>query len=204
LIGATGPLGSEVLRQATDKGLRLRALVRRPVQTDPISTHETVIGDVLQPSTLSAALQGIDAVICVLGTPLTRQPVRLLSEGTSHLLAAMKTVGVSRLLCVTGMGAGDSRGHGGFIYDHLILPYLLGEIYKDKDRQEALIKDSATDWTLVRPARLTNAPSSLKYQEITNLSGQSMSTISRADVAHFLLDELRHTRYVKKTVNLTA
>jgi putative NADH-flavin reductase len=102
------------------------------------------------------------------------------------------------------MGAGDSRGHGGFIYDHLILPYLLGEIYKDKDRQEALIKDSATDWTLVRPARLTNAPSSLKYQEITNLSGQSMSTISRADVAHFLLDELRHTRYVKKTVNLTA
>lgn len=43
------------------------------------------------------------------------------------------------------MGTGDSRGHGGFFYDYLILPYLLGEIYKDKDRQEVLLRDSAID-----------------------------------------------------------
>ena len=70
----------------------------------------------------------------------------------------MKKAGVKRLVCVTGIGAGDSKGHGGFLYDSIFLPFLLGTIYADKDRQELVIKASDVDWTIVRPGFLTNGP----------------------------------------------
>ena len=76
-----------------------------------------------------------------------------------------------RLICVTGIGAGDSRGHGGFLYDRVIAPFLLKTIYQDKDRQEALIRASGTDWTMVRPGFLTNGPLTGKYRLLTDLTG---------------------------------
>lgn len=57
---------------------------------------------------------------------------------------------VHRLVCITGMGAGDSRGHGGFLYDCLFLPLMLRKVYEDKDRQEEAIRASALDWTIAR------------------------------------------------------
>ena len=63
----------------------------------------------------------------------------------------MKMAGVRRLICVTGIGAGDSKGHGGFLYDRIFNPLLLKTIYEDKDRQESLIKASDVDWVIVRP-----------------------------------------------------
>lgn len=61
----------------------------------------------------------------------------------------MERHGVKRLICITGLGAGDSKGHGGFLYDKLILPLILQRIYDDKDRQEAEIRQIKLDWTIV-------------------------------------------------------
>ena len=203
LIGSTGPLGIEILRQASEMGITLKAMARKASGAVPTGAHQSVIGDVLLPNTLEAAMSGVSTVVCVLGTPLTRDPVTLLSVGTENLVAAMKRAGASRLLCITGMGAGDSRGHGGFVYDHLILPYLLGEIYKDKDRQELIVKSSALDWSIIRPGRLTNGSRDMRYRELVDLKNQRMRSISRADVAHFVLRELKLAKYSGQTVNLT-
>lgn len=54
-----------------------------------------------------------------------------------------------------GIGAGDSKGHGGFFYDRIFYPLLLKAVYSDKDRQESLIRASNADWTIVRPGFLT-------------------------------------------------
>src|SRR5436305_1164889 len=83
-----------------------------------------------------SAVAGHDVVISSLGSKLSRKPTTLLSDGTRNVVGAMKAAGVPRLICITGIGAGDSRGHGGFLYDRLILPLLLAEIYEDKTRQE--------------------------------------------------------------------
>jgi putative NADH-flavin reductase len=112
--------------------------------------------------------------------------------------------GVRRLICVTGIGAGDSKGHGGFLYDRLVNPLLLKTIYEDKDRQEALIKASQADWTIVRPGFLTNGPLTGKYRVITDLTGITAGRISRADVAHFILAELADKRYLRQTLLLTC
>ena len=56
-----------------------------------------------------------------LGAPKTALAVlagtTLFSKATRILIDAMRAAGVRRLVTVTGMGAGDSRGHGGFLYD---------------------------------------------------------------------------------------
>lgn len=204
LVGATGPTGREVLSLAAASGRRIRALARNPASLDAAGgDHEIMRGDVLDPPSLVAALTGIDVVVCALGTPLTRKPVTLLSRGTANLLVAMAETGTRRIVCVTGMGAGDSRGHGGFIYDRLVLPLLLGSIYADKDRQEAILREVDVDWTIVRPAYLTDGPATGRFRELTDLTGVRMTRISRKDVAAFLLEEAVDPHFLRKVVNLS-
>jgi putative NADH-flavin reductase len=115
----------------------------------------------------------------------------------------MKKTGVKRFICVTGIGAGDSKGHGGFLYDRLFYPLLLRSIYADKDRQESLIKASDVDWTIVRPGFLTNGPLTKNYRMLTDLTGVTTGRISRADVAHFILNEIESKQYLRQTPLLT-
>ena len=63
---------------------------------------------------------------------------------------------VDKLICVTGIGAGDSKGHGGFLYDKILNPLFLKTIYEDKDIQEKMVQDSTLEWLIVRPGFLTN------------------------------------------------
>ncbi len=204
IIGATGPTGREVLASAARQGIKLRALARRPEALEGAAgAHEVVRGDVLDEKLLAKAMHGVTVVISLIGTPLTLKPVTLLSEGTKRIVSAMKAAKAPRLVCVTGMGAGDSRGHGGFLYDRIMLPLLLGRIYADKDRQEAIVSASGLDWTLVRPAMLTDGPATGRARALTTLQGVRLTRISRKDVADFLIAEARAPRFRRQTVNLT-
>ena len=105
-------------------------------------------------TTLREALKGRDAVVSALGTAASPfREVTLLSTATHALVSAMKAEKVARLVCITGIGAGDSAGHGGFLFDNVNLPLLLRHVYADKNRQEAIVRDSGLDWVLVRPLR---------------------------------------------------
>ncbi len=95
------------------------------------------------------------------------------------------------------MGAGDSKGHGPWYYNWLIQPLLLRGVYHDKDRQEAVVRGSGLDWTLVRPGILTNDPAKgvAAVRTLTDLAGVYAGTISRADVAAWCLRELAEGQY---------
>ncbi len=205
IIGATGPTGALILQRALAEGVRVTALARDPARlsTIPEKPFAAIAGDVLNRASLRAAMDGVETLVCVLGTAITIKPVSLLSEGTENLISAMRHSAVKRLICITGMGAGDSRGHGGFVYDRIILPTLLKNIYADKNRQEEIVRNSGLDWVLVRPARLTNEPLRAQYREISRFDGETMSTISRADVAHFVVRELCAPRFHNVAVNLS-
>lgn len=204
LIGATGPTGREIIKAAQAAGVTIRAMARRPEALD-IAGIEVVKGDVESETSLRAAMQGVDAVVSALGTPLILNgPVTLLSRGTANIISAMQAAEVARFLCITGMGAGDSRGHGGFAYDRIILPLMLGRIYADKDRQEAVVRQSDIDWTLIRPAFLKSGPGRGRWREITDWQGQrKMTAIDRCDVAAFVMRELAAHRYGRQAVNLS-
>lgn len=204
IVGASRGIGRQLLEQALAAGHAVTALARAPVKVaGPDERLRTVRGSVLDPATVAAAVTRQDAVCCVLGVKTPWEQPTLFSEGTARLLEAMKKAGVRRLVCVTGIGAGDSRGHGGFLYERIITPLMTKGIYADKDRQEALIRASDTDWTIVRPGILSNGPLTGNYRALTDLSGVTARRISRADVAHFMLKELESNRYLGQTPLLT-
>jgi hypothetical protein len=94
-----------------------------------------------------------------------------------------------RLVCVTGIGAGDSAGHGGFLFDSLIFPLLLRKVYADRNRQEAIVREIGLDWVLVRPSVLNDKRARGTIRALTDLSGFHGGAISREDVASFVLDQ---------------
>jgi putative NADH-flavin reductase len=204
IVGATRGIGRQLLDQALSSGHGVTALVRNPRRLAIQHERLRVIkGDILDAESVARAMAGQDAVCCTIGIKVPWPPVMVFSEGTRNLLQAMKKTGVRRLICVTGIGAGDSRGHGGFLYDYLILPVLFRTVYADKDRQEALIKASDVDWTIVRPGFLTNGPLTKNYRMLTDMTGVTAGRISRADVAHFFLKELESKQYLRQTPLLT-
>jgi putative NADH-flavin reductase len=176
------------------------ALVRDPSKLDiAYDRLRALRGDALDPAAVDAAVRGQDAVILSLGRRGDRTPTTLFSDATRILIAAMQKHGVRRLVAITGIGAGDSRGHGGFLYDRIIFPFIVKNTYADKDRQEELIRHSSLDWVIVRPASFTNGPLRDRLRVVTNLEGVTIRKISRADVAAFVLDQLTDNRYLHKT-----
>jgi putative NADH-flavin reductase len=204
IIGATRGLGFILHEQALQVGHAVTTLVRNPQKMPKQHAGLKVIqGDILDPESVQRAMAAQEAVCVTIGSGITWKPVTVFSQGTRNVLEAMRRQGVRRLICITGIGAGDSKGHGGFLYDRLFNPLLLKTIYTDKDRQEALIRASDTEWTIIRPGFLTNGPLTKKYQVITDLTGVTSGKISRADVAHFILEELAANRYLRQTPLLT-
>jgi putative NADH-flavin reductase len=199
IIGATGPLGQQIIKQGATMSHGFTALARRPeALTDLPANLRVVKGDLTDPASLEAALVGQDVVVSAFGSKFSRKPTTMLSDCTRHLVAAMQMQNVRRLICVTGIGAGDSKGHGGWIYDRIVQPLLLNEIYQDKTRQEEVIRASSLDWTLVRPARLTNEPLLGDCLAVTDLAGFTTTSISRADVAAFLLRQIDSPEFLHR------
>lgn len=204
LIGASRGIGFELLQQTLQAGHEVTLIARNPDGVEVSHGHLNVLaGDILNKEVVEQAVNGQDTVCITIGTKPTRKPVSVYSEGTKTVIEAMKKSSCRHLLCVTGIGAGDSRGHGGFFYDKIINPLLLGTIYEDKDRQEAIVRQSGLDWEIIRPGFLTNGPHTGKYRVLTDLSGVKAGNISRADVADFMLREASQMQYNQQTLLLT-
>jgi putative NADH-flavin reductase len=70
----------------------------------------------------------------------------------------------------------------------------------DAAEQERLVIDSQLDWTLVKPPRLTKSPPTQLIRSGPTLHVGLLSRISRGDLATFMLNEARDSRYLQKRV----
>lgn len=204
VLGGTGGTGRLIVSQALERGQQVTALVRSPEKASDLKGAKLIVGDVRDEKVLREALKGQGAVVSSLGTPASPfREVTLLSTATHALVSAMKAENVSRLVCITGMGAGDSAGHGGFLFDNVIFPLLLKKVYADKNRQETIVRDSGLDWILVRPTVLNDKPGHGSVRALTDLSGFHGGGISRADVATFVLDQLHANAWLHRSPLIT-
>jgi len=204
IFGASKGIGLQTVRNALEAGYRVRAFARS-ASTIP-DTHpnlEKVDGDALDPDAVRAAIGPDDVVIQALGISLTPQnvigPVTLFSSATRILVDAMKEIGATRLICVTGFGAGDSAGRGGFLYQAFGRQGVLKRAYDDKDIQEWIIRRSGLDWTIARPGILTDGPQSGRYQVLTDAREWRVGKISRANVADFLVQQIESDAHICDT-----
>ena len=199
ILGGSGSVGKHLVQQALELGHEVTVLLRSTGNLTIQHMRLRVLeGNVLVPETVAAAVEGQDAVVYSIGSDRMGE-VTLFSESTRILLIAMKKHGVRRLVAITGIGAGDSKGHGGWFYEWFIYPLFTKKIYIDKDRQEQLIRASDLEWVIVRPAAFTNGPLGGRLRAMTELDGVTIASISRADTAAFVLDQLSNDQWLRKT-----
>jgi len=195
VFGATGGTGRQLVEQALAQGYRIRALVRDPAKLAAREGLTLIQGDVLDQSTVDRCVEGSDAVVCILGSHGSTEPVE--DRGTEHILAAMKRHGQRRLIAVTSMGVGDSIEQVAAFF-RAIMKLTLKRVMEAKERQEQAIMASGLDWTIVRPGGLTDGPRTGSYQSGLDKSIKA-TRVSRADVADFILRELTQGEYIGKT-----
>ena len=204
VVGATGATGRAIVAQALARGHEVTALVRNPDRLEVRHEHLRVIqGDVLDPTAVDTAVAGQEAVVSALGHKRWMIPTRILSAGTANILAAMQRHGVRRYIGMTSLGVGDSWWRMGLYYTLFVLPVILQFYFWDKHRQEKLVRASGLDWTLVRPGALTNGKPRGNWRAAREVGNPLWTVrIARADVAHFLLDQLGEAGRVHETVGL--
>jgi len=203
IVGATGGTGRQLVSQALERGHRVTALVRKEPSGEARPGLITLLGNVLDPSSLDRAARGQDAVLSALGHKQWFRPTRILSEGTRNLIEAMRRHGVRRFVCETALGISDAWWQMGLYYSLFVRPIILPLYFWDKTRQEAIIRASDLDWTIVRPGALTNGPKRGHYRHGPRVGHWLWTVrISRADVAAFMLDQVTDSRYVRASVGL--
>lgn len=198
ILGASGGVGSSLVAQAAARGHNVTAQTRTAAKIRETTTVHAVVGAPDDEAFLRYHLAGHDAAILCIGIGGIG-PTTLFSDTTRALIAAMGEAGVRRLVAVTGVGAGDTRGHGGWLYNNVIFPLFTRNRYADKDRQEAIIQQSDLDWTIVRPAPFAGKVGAGPLQVVTDIPpGLQLRSILRSEVAAFILDSLERGTFIRE------
>jgi putative NADH-flavin reductase len=202
VFGATGSVGRHVVEQGLARGHDVTAFVRDPSGLDVAQAGLTVLrGDVLDAASVERAVRGQGAVLCSIGAG-RKGGVR--SEGTRNIVRAMEGVGVRRLVCQTTLGVGESSNNLSFFWKHVMFGLLLRGAFADHEQQEAHVRRSALDWTIVRPAAFTDGERTGVYRHGFSPTKEGLRLkISRADVAEFMLDQLTDNAYIRQTPGLS-
>jgi putative NADH-flavin reductase len=202
VFGATGGTGTEVVRQALAGGHDVTAVVRDPggMRLPPDASLSVITADVMDSAAIKPALNGAGAVVSALG-PRPRGPLNVLADSMRAILAAMDATGTRRLVAVSASGFFKEEGEG--LITGAVAKPILRAIFRarvpDARHFEQLITASGTDWTIMRPAQLTNAP---RRPYKTALDRHLGPRIARADLADAILVALTDPATIGHRVNL--
>jgi putative NADH-flavin reductase len=203
IFGATGRTGRLLVERAVKAGHEVTAVARRPEAVEnPGDRMHVVRADITDFSAVAAAVTGQLAILSALGSP-TWRPNTILSQGIDNIVTAMQSRGVTRFVCMSSLGVGETRGQLGPVYNLFLIPVMLRHIFIEKERLESRIRKTDLDWTIVRPAALTDKPARLFYRaELPPARPPRLPHISRADVADFMVAEITRPRFLRQAVGL--
>ncbi|PIQ80273.1 MAG: hypothetical protein COV79_01345, partial [Parcubacteria group bacterium CG11_big_fil_rev_8_21_14_0_20_41_14] len=199
-FGATGGTGQELIKQALEQGHEITALVRDPQKLSFSDQRINILkGDVLNKDDVLKTIQGNDAVLVALGVkPPSKEKV--VGPGTKNIIEAMKAHNVKRLIVESAMFMDDAVRKNSFLISLLTKTFMKG-LYADKLVQESAVRESDLEWIIVRPVGLSNGHKTEIYRFGENLQLKGMfPTISRADVADFMLKQLSSDANLNKAI----
>lgn len=198
ILGATGSVSQELVKQALAAGHAVMVLVRNPEKLGALRSRVTVVqGDVTSADVVSRAIAGADAVLSTLGHS-KGSPDDVLAVASSRVITAMRNSDVKRLVVLANTAlpdAGDQPTFGQRIQGTM-MSMMMGQINRDHAVQAQRIAASELDWTIVRAALLADGPHSGKYR-VGQLDSKAGGRIARADVADFLLACAVNGSYVR-------
>jgi uncharacterized protein YbjT (DUF2867 family) len=200
-VGATGSIGSLVIEEAIRQGHSVRALVRSASKTRQLPREaKTVIGDLTRPETLSAAINGVDAIVFTHGSDGGGKAASESVDygGVRNILAALGSRKV-RIALMTSIGVTNRDSS----YNRST------EAHDWKRRSERLVRVSGMPYTIVRPGWFDyNGPDEHKLvllQGDKRHSGTPKDgAIARRQLAEVLVRSLSSDAAVRQTFELVC
>ena len=200
VFGATGKTGRHVVTTALERGHQVTAFGRSVDRLDTTAEAlEVCKGDVFDSESVSNAVEGHDAAIVCLGSTGLSDKATL-AAGTKTVIDAMVIHGADRVVVMSAAGVGDSWKQIPWS-SRLLFRTLLRNVFADHQAQEATVKQSPLDWTIVRAAVLKDDPATGTYSASNTVK---TTKINRADVAVCLVDQLDDPTNSKQTISVTA
>lgn len=203
LIGATGFVGSAIMREALDRGHHVSAIVRDPAKLTPQARLHPLKGDIYNQDEVTRLVAGHDAVISAFnpgwGNP---DMYDLQVRGTRSIIDGVKKAGITRLLFVGGAGSLEVKpGVQSVDLPDFPKEYKQGAL-ATREALNMLRKETALEWSFLSPsADLYPGPHTGKFrlgteQLLKNADGQSR--ISTGDYAMAMIDELENPSHVRQ------
>jgi putative NADH-flavin reductase len=203
IVGATGATGTLLTEQALAAGHDVTAVARDPARLS-IPLHprlRVVTADVMDPASITPALDGAAAVITAVG-PRGTGPTTIIKDSVHSIIEAMQKAGVRRLLEISGSIAAD-EGESPYLR-YLIKPFarrtFLHHVCADMRAAEEQIEHTDLDWTIFRPPALTAKPPRGTYRIGIDRSVPHAFSIPRADLAACMLALLDDPTKVHKHI----
>jgi len=199
IFGASGKTGGLLVDRALAKGYEVTVLVRNASKFKKKGVR-VVTGDATKLDDVLHTVRGQDAIIDAIGGSTPYKTTLLESTSVRNMIDAMQTEGVRRLVVISMMGIGDSRAQAPFWYKHLLMPTFLRGSTKDKILMEEEVIKSGLNYVIARPPILKDdRPTGGATVIETNTTGH---TITRADLADFLVDQLTADDYLGRAVTV--
>ena len=211
VLGASGGCGSWICKLASERGHHVRALVRPSTRYDPPAGVEVIEGNVLDKSTLKAALQGREGVLSALGiqrkSPLNpwsaiESPHDLTASVAKDLIKWMPEEGIRRIVAISAAGVGDSISNVNPMIRWMIRHSNMAVSYKDLAEMEQVFRESGLNWAAVRPTTLTDGEPTFQVREVDRYG--LLSRIPRGDVANRMLDLIESVEPISNRTPMIA
>lgn len=202
IFGASGKTGLLLVEYALSKGYQVVAYIRRSKALNLSHPNlKKVIGNLDNIEKLQEAITGADACISALGgNSLTKHSPAIIS-GIDNIITSMELVGVNRLVYLSSLGVGESRAYMPLLIRFFIADIMLRVPLADHNTNEKRIAKSKLQWTVVRPGGLNdNLISEILNHGSEKTEIEGSPTISRANVAEFILQQLTEKEYINKSV----
>lgn len=202
IFGGSGATGKTLITHLLLEGILVRTLARKAASIDKRGDRVVVIeGSLSNATDVKSTLQGCDAAICVFG-PRPPYVDVFCKPATTNIVAAMQQLCIKRLVCQSGGMIGKYRENRTLPFQWMSDAFRLHspQIESDRVAQENIVIHSGLDWTIVKPPRLTDGEAKGTWTAGPHIRLGMLSSITREDLAVFLLEETLHPRYIGKGV----
>ena len=201
ILGSTGAVGGECLKQSIAAGHDVSVLVRSPAKFDSsLADKVNVIqGDALNREDVESLISGVDAILFAVGVD-KNSPEDLCTDITRHILEALRATGTGRFIWCGGGSTLVAEDHLSFgaKFVNFFAKTFLGLRHRDKDHQYELLQQfNDVKWLGVRPLQIKVGPHTGQY-ETGFIPFSGMSSISFADVADQMLKMIDDDTWLNK------
>jgi putative NADH-flavin reductase len=201
VFGASGLTGKEVIREANSRGINTKSFVRRAGSTPELDLNFEITGDFTDKEAITSVIKGVDAVIITIGQRPPYEDI-FCKDATAKIIAIAANNNVNRIICQTGALIGDypENQKKFFKFFGRLFDKKYPKVKEDRIDQEEVLKRSDSDWTIVKPPRLTNGNKKRRCNCAPGVRTGIFSKISRKELASLLVDLTTSKQFAKKVV----